>query len=123
MLKAEKSSFLSRRLLFLGYLIAFAICCLFATVMLPQDSSALADNEMVFEVNFQKYSGGAWVLQEYDELPISMMYVEHSPGDATTFEEAKKYNYTINYSNGNQYSRGVEEGGFIFGEVVHFLRR
>lgn len=120
MLKSRESDFLELGLLKSWRKVVCVLACLVAALLFARNASAIADNEMVLEMNFQRYTGGTWVLQDYDSLPTEMIYVAHSPGEATSYVDAKKYSYTLNYSNGNSYSRGVEEGGYYYGEPLWF---
>lgn len=120
MFKTRESDFLELGLLKSWRKVVCALACLVAALLFSRNASAIADNEMVLEMNFQRYTGGTWVLQDYDSLPTEMIYVAHSPGEATSYVDAKKYSYTLNYSNGNSYSRGVEEGGYYYGETLWF---
>ena len=120
MFKSRESDFLELGLLKSWRKVVCVLACLVAALLFARNASAIADNEMVLEMNFQRYTGGTWVLQDYDSLPTEMIYVAHSPGEATSYVDAKKYSYTLNYSNGNSYSRGVEEGGYYYGETLWF---
>ena len=121
MFKSRESDFLELGLLKSWRKVVCVLACLVAALLFARNASAVADNEMVLEMNFQRYTGGTWVLQDYDSLPTEMIYVAHTPGEATPpYVDAKKYSYTLNYSNGNSYSRGVEEGGYYYGEPLWF---
>ncbi len=120
MFKSRESDFFELGLLKSWRKVVCVLACLVAALLFARNASAVADNEMVLEMNFQRYTGGTWVLQDYDSLPTEMIYVAHSPGEATSYVDAKKYSYTLNYSNGNSYSRGVEEGGYLYGEPLWF---
>ena len=58
MFKSRESDFLELGLLKSWRKVVCVLACLVVALLFARNASAIADNEMVLEMNFQRYTGG-----------------------------------------------------------------